>query len=80
MVEHLLKQGKKNMTDRAQKLMDAIYQERNTWADSEQKLVAAIIRKTMEYVKTMTAQKLNNLTVLDKGDMMTLSKEVENLP
>jgi hypothetical protein len=68
------------MTERAQKLMDAIWNERNTWADSEQKLVAAIIRKTMEYVKTMTAQKLNNLTVLDKGDMMTLSKEVENLP
>jgi hypothetical protein len=68
------------MTERAQKLMDAIWQERNTWADNEQKLVAAIIRKSMEYVKTMTAQKLNNLTVLDKGDMMTLSKEVENLP
>ena len=68
------------MTDRAQKLMDAIYQERNTWADTEQKLVAAIIRQTMEYVKTMTAQKMNNLTVLDKGDMMTLSKEIENLP
>jgi len=68
------------MTDRAQKLMDAIYQERNTWADTEQKLVAAIIRKTMEHVRTMTAQKLDNLTVLDKGDMMTLSKEVENLP
>jgi hypothetical protein len=68
------------MTDRAQKLMDAIYQERNTWADTEQKLVAAIIRQTTEYVKTMTAQKMNNLTVLDKGDMMTLSKEIENLP
>ena len=68
------------MTDRAQKLMDSVWNERNTWADSEQKLVAAIIRKTMEHVKTMTAQKLNNLTVLDKGDMMTLSKEVENLP
>ncbi len=68
------------MTDRAQKLMDAIWNERNTWADSEQKLVAAIIRKTMEHVRTMTAQKMNNLTVLDKGDMMTLSKEVENLP
>jgi hypothetical protein len=68
------------MTERAQKLMDAIYQERNTWADTEQKLVAAIIRKTMEHVRTMTAQKMNNLTVLDKGDMMTLSKEVENLP
>ena len=68
------------MTDRAQKLMDAIYQERNTWADTEQKLVAAIIRQTTEYVKTMTASKMNNLTVLDKGDMMTLSKELENLP
>ncbi len=67
------------MTERAQKLMDAIYQERNTWADTEQKLVAAIIRKTMDHVRTMTAQKMNNLTVLDKGDMMTLSKEVENL-
>lgn len=68
------------MTERAQKLMDAIWNERNTWADSEQKLVAAVIRKTMEHVKTMTAAKLNNLTVIDKGDMMTLSKEVENLP
>lgn len=68
------------MTERAQKLMDQIYHERNTWADTEQKLVAAIIRKTMENVKTMTASKMNNLTVLDKGDMMTLSKEIENLP
>lgn len=68
------------MSERAQKLMDSIWNERNTWADTEQKLVSAIIRKTMEHVKTMTAQKLNNLTVLDKGDMMTLSKEIENLP
>jgi hypothetical protein len=68
------------MTDRAQKLMDSVWQERNTWADTEQKLVAATIRKAMEYVKTMTASKMNNLTVLDKGDMMTLSKEIENLP
>lgn len=68
------------MTERAQKLMDSIWNERNTWADTEQKLVAAAIRKTMEHVKTMTASKMNNLTVLDKGDMMTLSKELENLP
>jgi DNA-binding protein H-NS len=68
------------MTERAQKLIEEVWQERNTWADTEQKLVAAIIRKTMEYVKTMTASKMNNLTVLDKGDMMTLSKEIENLP
>jgi hypothetical protein len=59
--------------------MTEIWNERNTWADTENKLVAAIIRKTMEHVRTMTAQKMNNLTVLDKGDMMTLSKEIENL-
>ena len=59
--------------------MNDIWNERNTWADTENKLVAAVIRKTMEHVRTMTAQKMNNLTVLDKGDMMTLSKEVENL-
>jgi hypothetical protein len=68
------------MTDRAQKLMEQVWQERNTWADTEQKLVAAIIRKSLEHVKTMTASKLDNLTVLDRGDMMTLSKELENLP
>ncbi len=67
------------MSDRAQQLMTEIWNERNTWADTENKLVAAIIRKTMEHVRTMTAQKMNNLTVLDKGDMMTLSKEIENL-
>jgi hypothetical protein len=67
------------MSERAQKLMAEIWQERDTWADTEQKLVAAIIRKTILHVKTMTAQKLDNLTVLDKNDMLTLSKEVENL-
>jgi polyhydroxyalkanoate synthesis regulator phasin len=67
------------MSDRAQKLMEDVWQERNTWADTEQKLVAAVIRKTIEHVKTMTAAKLNNLTVIDKSDMMALSKEVENL-
>jgi hypothetical protein len=67
------------MTERAQKLIEEVWHERNTWADTEQKLVAAIIRKTIEHVKTMTAQKLGNLTVLDKGDMLTLSKEVEEL-
>lgn len=68
------------MSDRAQKLMEQVWNERNTWADTEQKLVAAIIRKTLEHVKSMTAAKLNNLTVLARGDMLALSKEVENLP
>ena len=67
------------MSDRAQQLMDAIWHERNTWADTEQKLVAAIIRKTIENCRTMVAAKMNNLTVIDKDDMMTLYKEIENL-
>ncbi len=64
---------------RAQKLMDEIWHERNTWADTEQKLVAAIIRKTIDHSKKMTASKLNNMTVIDKSDMLALSKEIENL-
>ena len=67
------------MSDRAKKLMEDIWNERNTWADTEEKLVAAVIRKTIENVKTMTAAKLDNLTVLDKSDMLALSKELEKL-
>lgn len=67
------------MSERAQKLMDEVWHERNTWADTEEKLVAAIIRKTIENSRTMVAAKMNNLTVIDKDDMMTLSKEIENL-
>jgi hypothetical protein len=67
------------MTQRAQQLMSEIWQERNTWADTEEKLVAAIIRRTVEHVKTMTAQKLNNLSVIDKTDLMVLTNELEQL-
>jgi hypothetical protein len=34
----------------------------------------------MEHVKTLTASKLDNLTVLDKNDLIALSLELENLP
>jgi hypothetical protein len=67
------------MTDRAKKLMDEIYHERNTWADTEEKLVAAVIRKTIDNCRILVASKAGNLTVIDRGDMMQLSKEVENL-
>lgn len=67
------------MSERAQKLMEEVWHERNTWADTEEKLVAAIIRKTIENSRIMVAAKMNNLTVIDKDDMMTLSKEIENL-
>lgn len=67
------------MSERAQKLMDAIWHERETWADTEEKLVAAIIRKSIENSRTLVASKMNNLSVIDKSDMLSLSKEIENL-
>jgi superfamily I DNA/RNA helicase len=67
------------MTERAQKLMDAVWNERNTWADTENKLVAAILRKAIEQCRTLVASSQNNLTVIDKSDIMALSKELENL-
>lgn len=68
------------MSDRAKQLMDAIYQERNTWADTENKLVAAILRKMLEYTSIMSAQNNSgSIMVIDKSDILTLSKEVEDL-
>ena len=63
---------------RAQQLMDDIWNERNTWADTEQKLVAAIIRKLIPHTRTLRASSIN-LDVLDKSDLLKLSKEVEEL-
>ena len=64
---------------RAQTLMDEIWQERNTWANTETKLTAAILRKAVSHVKTMTASKLNNMKVIDLNDLITLSVELEKL-
>jgi hypothetical protein len=67
------------MTQRAQQLMNEVWTERNTWADTEQKLVAAILRKMITHVKTYTASSMNNLQVIDTSDLLTLSKELEQL-
>jgi hypothetical protein len=64
---------------RAQKLMDEIYHERNTWADTETKLTAAILRKAINHVRILTASKINDLQVIDKNDLLLLSKELEQL-
>lgn len=64
---------------RAQQLMDEIWHERNTWADTETKLTAAIIRKVVSHVRTLTASKMNDMKVIDLNDLITLSVEVEKL-
>lgn len=66
------------MSERAKKLMDEIWTERDEWADTEEKLVSVIISKSIEHVRTLTASQMN-LTVLDKNDIIKLSQEVQNL-
>lgn len=65
------------MTERAQQFLNKIWQSRDNGVDTEQKLVAFILRLAAENVRFYTAQ--NDLIVLDKNDLMDLSNEIENL-
>ena len=65
------------MTERAQKMMDSIWESRNQGADTENKLVASILRIVSENVVDYNAQ--DNLIVLDKNDMADLANQIESL-
>jgi hypothetical protein len=66
------------MTERAQNVMNAIWDSRNNQgADTENKLVAAIMRIVSENVVQYNAQ--NDLIVLDRDDMLNLASEVESM-
>jgi len=62
------------MTDRAQEFMNAVWQRRNEGADTEEKLVAAILSLAAEAVKYYNAQ--NDMIVLDKIDLLQLAEEL----
>jgi hypothetical protein len=63
------------MTERAQNFMNAIWDCRNNQgADTEEKLVSAILQVAAETVRSYTAQ--NDLQVLDKSDMLQLAQEL----
>lgn len=64
------------MTERAQAFMNAVWDCRNNQgADTEEKLVSAILQVAAETVKSYTAQ--NDLIVLDKNDMLQLAQELQ---
>ena len=64
------------MTERAQAFMDAIWDCRNNQgADTEEKLVSAILQVAAESVRSYTAQ--NDLQVLDRDDMLQLAQELQ---
>jgi len=63
------------MTDRAQEFMNAVWEARNNnGADTEEKLVSAILKLTAERIRYYNAQ--NDLVVLDKIDMLQLAEEL----
>jgi hypothetical protein len=65
------------MTERAQQVMEYIWQSRNNGgADTENKLVAAILRIVSENVVNYNAQ--NDMIVLDKNDLLNLASEIES--
>ena len=67
------------MSERAQKVMDSVWESRNSdGADTENKLTAAIVRIISENVIDYTAQN-GGLIVLDKNDMLNLASEIESL-
>jgi hypothetical protein len=62
---------------RAEEFMQRVWDARNNGADTEEKLVSEIVSLASSYVKNYTAQ--NDLIVLDKNDLIELSKEIVNL-
>jgi hypothetical protein len=63
------------MTDRSQEFMKAVWDCRNNQgADTEEKLVAAILRTAAENVRSYNAQ--NDLIVLDRDDLLQLAEEL----
>lgn len=66
------------MSERAQNIMNAIWESRNTGgADTENKLTASIIRIISSQIIHYHAS--NDLLVLDKNDLLNLASEIESL-
>ena len=64
------------MSERSQEFMNAVWDCRNNQgADTEEKLVSAILQVAAETVRTYTAQ--NDMSVLDKNDMLQLAQELQ---
>ena len=65
------------MSERTEAIMDAIWEARNSGADTEEKLVSAILSIVAENVQFYNAQ--DGRIVLDKTDMLKLSEEFNEL-
>ena len=62
---------------RAKEFMRIVWDQcKNQGADTEEKLVAAVLTLAAETVRFYTAQ--NDMIVLDKNDMLQLAEEIKN--
>mgnify|MGYP003650935362 CR=1 FL=1 len=62
------------MTERTEQFISSIWEKRNEGADTEEKLVAEILKLTAETIKYYTAQ--DGRIVLDKEDLLNLAEEL----
>ena len=62
------------VTGRAQEFMNAVWEHRNNGADTEEKLVAAILFIVAENIQFYNAQ--DGRIVLDKNDLLQLAEEL----
>jgi len=62
------------MTERSQDFVNKVWEARNAGADTEEKLVAAILFIAAENIRSYTAQ--NVLIVLDRNDLIQLAEEL----
>jgi hypothetical protein len=67
----------KFMTDRSKNFMNLIWEQRNAGADTEEKLVSAILKSVAENILTFTAQ--DGRVVLDKNDLLKLAEELNEI-
>jgi hypothetical protein len=57
--------------------MNAVWECRNNGADTEEKLVSAVLLTASNFVRTYNAQ--NDLIVLDKDDLLKIAEELYEL-
>ena len=62
------------MSERSENFMNQIWEARNAGADTEEKLVSAILEITSKEIQFFTAQ--DGRVVLDKNDMLQLAEEL----
>jgi len=63
------------MSERSENFMKAVWDARNTGADTEEKLIASVLRLIADNTRSYNAQ--DGRVVLDRNDILELAGELE---